>query len=106
MMPLITLSLSTPREKKLATLCVPSAAAARLALNGRVLGISGIAGGIARGQLDAPRVAFTAGLLGAGALALPALLPASSTTAAPYRNRRHWHVLYPPLWRHRAGALR
>ena len=82
MMPLITLSLSTPREKKLATLCVPSAAAARLALNGRVLGISGIAGGIARGQLDAPRVAFTAGLLGAGALALPALLPASSTLQA------------------------
>ena len=62
-----------------------SAAAARLALTGRVLGISGIAGGVARGQLDAPRVAFTAGLLGAGAaLALPAssfLPPALSSSS-------------------------
>lgn len=60
------------------------AAAARLALTGRVLGISGIAGGIARGQLDAPRVAFTAGLLGAGgALALPALfLPAAAASSS------------------------
>jgi len=62
-----------------------SAAAGRLALNGRVLGISGIAGGLARGSFDAPRIAFTAGLLGAGALALPAsalqTLPASFTLA-------------------------
>lgn len=59
------------------------AAAARLALNGRVLGISGIAGGLARGQFDAPRVAFTAGLLGAGSLALPAFFPVGASQALP-----------------------
>ena len=71
-----TSSRPQPKKKKKTqhTFNKISAAAARLALTGRVLGISGIFGGIARGQLDAPRVAFTAGLLGAGALALPSAL--------------------------------
>jgi uncharacterized protein len=60
-----------------------TAAAGRLALNGRILGISGIAGGLARGAFDVPRVAFTAGLLGAGAVALPALIPGALQALPP-----------------------
>lgn len=48
-----------------------------------MLGISGIAGGLARGAWDIPRVAFTAGLAGASALALPALAPTALQALSP-----------------------
>lgn len=64
----------TPAESLLGGLTLGVLASSKFLLLGRILGISGIVGGVVRGSAQAWRVAFLLGLLAGGA-ALQLLLP-------------------------------
>lgn len=66
----------TPVESLLGGLTLGILASSKFVATGRILGISGIVGGVVRGGLEAWRLAFVVGLL-SGGLALRFLFPAA-----------------------------